>query len=64
MLLGYLFFSAITPKILSLSIGIFTFLFLIQRVVMSRIDLNEAKSFPWLGRLMGGISGFTYLLRI
>jgi uncharacterized membrane protein YfcA len=59
MLLGYLFFSAITPKILSLSIGIFTFLFLIQSVVMSRIDLNEAKSFPWLGRLMGGISGFT-----
>jgi uncharacterized membrane protein YfcA len=59
MLLGYLFFSAITPKILSLSIGIFTLLFLIQSVVMSRIDVKEAKPFPWLGRLMGGISGFT-----
>ena len=59
MLLGYLFFSAITPKILSLSIGIFTLLFLIQSVVMSRIDLKEARPFPWLGRLMGGVSGFT-----
>jgi uncharacterized membrane protein YfcA len=27
--------------------------------VISRLDLKEAKPFPWLGRLMGGISGFT-----
>jgi uncharacterized membrane protein YfcA len=59
MLLGYLFFSAITPKILSLSIGIFTLLFLIQSLVMSRLNLKGAKPFPWLGRLMGGVSGFT-----
>ena len=59
MLIGYLFFSLITPKVLSLSIGIFTLLFLIQGLVMSRIDLKEAKPYPWLGRLMGGLSGFT-----
>ena len=59
MLMGYLFFSLITPKVLSLSIGIFTLLFLIQGLVMSRIDLKEAKPYPWLGRLMGGLSGFT-----
>lgn len=59
MLLGYLFFSVITPKILSLSIGIFTLLFLIQSLVISRLDLKKAKPFPWLGRLMGGVSGFT-----
>ena len=59
MLMGYLFFSLITPKVLSLSIGIFTSLFLIQGLVMSRIDLKEAKPYPWLGRLMGGLSGFT-----
>lgn len=59
MLLGYLFFSVITPKILSLSIGFFTLLFLIQSLVMSRLDLKEAKPFPMLGRLMGGLSGFT-----
>lgn len=59
MLLGYLFFSLITPKILSLSIGTFTLLFLIQSLVMSRLDLKEARPYPWLGRLMGGVSGFT-----
>jgi uncharacterized membrane protein YfcA len=59
MLMGYLFFSLITPQALSLSIGIFTLLFLIQGLVMSRIDLKEAKPYPWLGRLMGGLSGFT-----
>jgi len=59
MLMGYLFFSLITPQILSLSIGIFTLLFLIQGLVMSRIDLKEAKPYPWLGRLMGCLSGFT-----
>jgi uncharacterized membrane protein YfcA len=59
MLLGYLFFSAITPKILSLSIGIFTLLFLIQNLVMARLNLKEAKPYPWLGRVMGLVSGFT-----
>lgn len=59
MLLGFLFFSAITPKILSLSIGIFTLLFLIQNLVMARFKLREAKPFPWLGRVMGLVSGFT-----
>lgn len=59
MLLGYLFFSLITPKILSLSIGIFTLLFLIQSLVMERLNMKEAKPYPWLGRLMGCISGFT-----
>lgn len=59
MLLGFLFFAAITPKILSLSIGIFTLLFLIQNVVMSRLKNKKAKPYPWLGGLMGGISGFT-----
>lgn len=59
MLLGYSFFSLITPKILSLSIGIFTLLFLIQSLVISRLDLKEAKPSPWLGRAMGCLSGFT-----
>jgi len=59
MLMGYLFFSVITPKILSLSIGIFSLLFLIQSLVLARLDLKAAKPFPWLGRLMGGVSGFT-----
>lgn len=59
MIMAYFFFSAITPKILSLSIGIFTLLFLIQNVVVSRLNLKEAKPFPWLGRLMGCLSGFT-----
>jgi len=59
MLLGYLFFSVITPQILSLSIGIFTLLFLIQSLVIARFKLNEAKPYPWLGRFMGCLSGFT-----
>ncbi len=59
MLLGYLFFSVITPKILSLSIGIFTLLFLIQNLLMSRFNLRETKPLPWLGRAMGLVSGFT-----
>ncbi|QWE17620.1 sulfite exporter TauE/SafE family protein [Polynucleobacter sp. AP-Nino-20-G2] len=59
MLLGCLFFSLITPKILSLSIGIFTLLFLIQNLVISRLNMQEAKPYPWLGRLMGCASGFT-----
>ena len=59
MALGIIFFSAITPKTLSLSIGIFTLLFLIQNLVMSHLDVREAKPYPWLGRAMGLTSGFT-----
>ena len=58
-LLGMFFFTAITPKVLTLSIGIFTLLFLIQNLAMSRMDMRETKSYPWLGRVMGLTSGFT-----
>ncbi|QWD90273.1 sulfite exporter TauE/SafE family protein [Polynucleobacter sp. MWH-Braz-FAM2G] len=59
LLLGMIFFTAITPKVLTLSIGIFTLLFLIQNLAMSHMDLKETKSYPWLGRVMGLTSGFT-----
>jgi len=59
LLLGMIFFTAITPKVLTLSIGIFTLLFLIQNLAMSHLDLKETKSYPWLGRVMGLTSGFT-----
>jgi len=59
LLLGMIFFTAITPQVLTLSIGIFTLLFLIQNVAMSYIDVKETKSYPWLGRAMGLTSGFT-----
>lgn len=59
MLLGYFFFSLITTKTLSLSIGIFTLLFLIQGFVLSHLNLDEAKPFPWFGRMMACLSGFT-----
>ncbi len=59
LLLGMIFFTAITPQVLTLSIGIFTLLFLIQNLAMSRMDLKETKSYPWLGRAMGLTSGFT-----
>jgi len=58
-LLGTIFFTAITPRMLTLSIGIFTFLFLIQNLAMSRLDMAQTKSYPWLGRAMGLTSGFT-----
>ena len=59
LLLGMIFFTAITPQVLTLSIGIFTLLFLIQNLAMSQMDINETKSYPWLGRVMGLTSGFT-----
>lgn len=59
MLLGYFFFSFITAKTLSLSIGIFTLLFLIQGFLISHLRLDGAKPFPWLGRAMACLSGFT-----
>jgi uncharacterized membrane protein YfcA len=59
MFLGMIFFTVITPKALTLFVGIFIMLFLIQLLVTSHFDLREAKPYPWLGRLMGLISGFT-----
>ncbi|WP_114638972.1 sulfite exporter TauE/SafE family protein [Polynucleobacter necessarius] len=59
MLLGMIFFTAITPKVLTLSIGIFTLLFLIQNLAMEYFDFKEAKPYLWLGRAMGLTSGFT-----
>ena len=59
LLLGMIFFTAITPQVLTLSIGIFTLLFLIQNLAMSKMDVKETKSYPWLGRAMGLTSGFT-----
>jgi uncharacterized membrane protein YfcA len=59
LLLGMVFFTAITPQVLTLSIGIFTLLFLIQNLAMSRMHVEETKSYPWLGRAMGLTSGFT-----
>ena len=57
--LGMIFFTAITPKVLTLSIGIFTLLFLMQNLAMTYFDSREAKPYPWLGRAMGLTSGFT-----
>jgi len=59
LILGMIFFSAITPRVLTLSIGIFTLLFLIQNLAMEYFDAREAKPYPWLGRAMGFASGFT-----
>jgi len=59
MLLGMIFFTVITPKALTLFVGIFIMLFLIQMLVTSHFDLRDAKPYPWLGRLMGITSGFT-----
>jgi len=59
MLLGMIFFTMITPQVLTLAVGIFIMLFLIQMLVTSHFDLQEAKPYPWLGRLMGMTSGFT-----
>jgi uncharacterized membrane protein YfcA len=59
MFLGMIFFTVITPKALTLFVGIFIMLFLIQMLVTSHFDLREAKPYPWLGRLMALISGFT-----
>jgi len=59
LIFGMIFFTVITPQVLTLSIGIFTLLFLIQNLAMSRMDIKETKSYPWLGRAMGLASGFT-----
>lgn len=57
--LGTILFTIITPKALTLFVGIFILLFLIQMFVSSHFDLKAAKPYPWLGRLMGITSGFT-----
>lgn len=57
--LGMIFFTAITPKALALSIGIFILLFLIQNLATSRTQREDTKSQPWFGRAMGLASGFT-----
>jgi uncharacterized membrane protein YfcA len=62
MFLGMIFFTVITPKALTLFVGIFIMLFLIQMLVTSHFDLREAKPYPWLGRFMALISGFTGFL--
>ena len=59
MLLGMIFFTVITPKALTLFVGVFIMLFLIQMLVTSHFDLRDAKPYPWLGRFMGITSGFT-----
>ena len=59
MLLGMIFFTVITPKALTLFVGVFIMLFLIQMLVTSHFGLRDAKPYPWLGRLMGITSGFT-----
>jgi hypothetical protein len=59
MLLGMIFFTVITPKALTLFVGVFIMLFLIQMLVTSHFDLRDAKPYPWLGRLMATTSGFT-----
>ncbi len=59
MFLGMIFFTVITPKALTLFVGVFIMLFLIQMLVTSHFDLRDAKPYPWLGRFMGITSGFT-----
>jgi len=59
MFLGMIFFTVITPKALTLFVGVFIMLFLIQMLVTSHFDLRDAKPYPWLGRLMAITSGFT-----
>jgi len=74
-LLGVIFFKQITPAMLSISIGIFTLLFLVQRLWMtqklrgqSSIERASHANFSfthlskkgkWVGRLLAMTSGFT-----
>jgi uncharacterized membrane protein YfcA len=59
MLLGMIFFTIISPQVLTLSVGIFILLFLIQSFITSHFDLKAAKPYPWFGRMMALTSGFT-----
>lgn len=58
-LIGMLFFAVIAPKVLTLCIGMFILLYLIQDLVMGYFDSNKAKLPPWCGMLMGLLSGVT-----
>lgn len=59
-ILGILFFKQISPKTLSLSIGIFTILFLVHRLILSNIpQLAQNKASPFFGKAMAITSGFT-----
>ena len=58
-LVGMVFFTVIEPKVLTLCIGIFILLYLLQDLVMSYLDAKEAKLSPWVGMVMGLLSGVT-----
>lgn len=58
--LGIIFFKQITPQILSLSVGIFTLIFLIHRLWLATHKTEKAPGqFPLFGKLMAITSGFT-----
>lgn len=59
-ILGILFFKQITPQILSLSVGIFTLLFLVHRLWLASHKTEKAHNeLSLFGRLMAMTSGFT-----
>jgi uncharacterized membrane protein YfcA len=58
--LGIIFFKQITPQLLSLSVGIFTLLFLVHRLWLASHQAEKApNSLPLFARLMAMTSGFT-----
>jgi len=54
-----IFFAVIAPQVLTLCIGIFILLYLLQDLVMSYFESNKAKLSPWLGILLSILSGVT-----
>lgn len=59
-ILGVIFFRQITPQLLSLSIGIFTLLFLVHRLWLASHKTEKAHNpLPLFGRVMAITSGFT-----
>jgi hypothetical protein len=58
-LIGMIFFAVIAPQVLTLCIGIFILLYLLQDLVMSYFESNKAKLSPWLGILLSILSGVT-----
>ena len=58
--LGIIFFKQITPQFLSLSIGIFTLLFLVHRLWLASHSTEKAHgTLPFFARIMSMTSGFT-----
>lgn len=57
--IGFIFFSVIPPKILTLSIGIFILLYLIQDLIMSHLGSAGSRMSPLWGMVMGVLSGVT-----